>query len=239
MSDYHHDDIVRMLSKYMTKPILDLEDLNKLLLSSSSHLGVAIRNYLDFLVYKGVMSQEMAITYKAIIQPRGSSPDLYIPTDEKVKEAFGNLNDVRFQTLYKILAFSGIRITELIELIDTYEPEKMILNGKIAKYPLGYIRGQKQSYYVYMPKDVANEVRHFRVSLRSIVNKFNQAGLCGKYLRKWLYNFLIYNNVPESVADFIEGRATQTVGSLHYLSKVKQADYWYGQVVGKLIEVLP
>jgi intergrase/recombinase len=38
------------------------------------------------------------------------------------------------------------------------------------------------------------------------------------------------NNVPESVADFIEGRAPESVGSMHYLSRVKQADYWYDKI---------
>lgn len=32
----------------------------------------------------------------------------------------------------------------------------------------------------------------------------------------------------------IEGRATQTVGSMHFLGKTKQADYWYGGVILKL-----
>jgi len=60
-----------------------------------------------------------------------------------------------------------------------------------------------------------------------------------KYLRKWQYNFLIANNVPESVADFIQGRAPSTVGSMHYLAKVKQADEWYAKVVSQLLSLFP
>jgi len=36
--------------------------------------------------------------------------------------------------------------------------------------------------------------------------------------------FLILNGVPKSVADFIQGRFSYTIGSMHYLAKVKQAD---------------
>ena len=57
--------------------------------------------------------------------------------------------------------------------------------------------------------------------------EIGQYGIDPKYLRKWFCNFLILNNVPESVADFIEDRAPESVGSMHYLAKVKQADYWY------------
>ena len=43
--------------------------------------------------------------------------------------------------------------------------------------------------------------------------------------------YYLFNNVPESLADFIEGRAPESVGSMHYLAKVKQADYWYGTAI--------
>ncbi|EQD29032.1 hypothetical protein B2A_14669, partial [mine drainage metagenome] len=36
------------------------------------------------------------------------------------------------------------------------------------------------------------------------------------------------------VADFIQGRSSESVGSMHYLSKVKQADYWYDKIVRKV-----
>ena len=46
------------------------------------------------------------------------------------------------------------------------------------------------------------------------------------------------NNVPESVADFIEGRAPESVGSIHYLANVKQADYWYDLILKTLEAIL-
>jgi intergrase/recombinase len=55
-----------------------------------------------------------------------------------------------------------------------------------------------------------------------------------KYLRKWQYNFLIYNKDPESVADFIHGRSNKSIGANHYLAKSQQAGFWYWKVVGKL-----
>jgi len=38
-------------------------------------------------------------------------------------------------------------------------------------------------------------------------------------MRKCHLNFLIENGIPESVADFIQGRASMTVDSAHYLAK--------------------
>ncbi len=32
----------------------------------------------------------------------------------------------------------------------------------------------------------------------------------------------------------MEGRAQESVGSMHYLSRVKQADYWYNTVITRV-----
>ena len=101
----------------------------------------------------------------------------------------------------------------------------------MARYPLSYNRGQKRLSYVYMPKEFALTLHKVHSSQKVVMGIKQQSGLSPKYLRKWFYNFLIMNNVPESVADFIEGRAPESVGSMHYLAKVKQADYWYGSAL--------
>ncbi len=104
---------------------------------------------------------------------------------------------------------------------------------------MNYIRGQKKTFYVYLPIETANRIsRFYKISSKVITKQLTKTGLNTKYLRKFPYNFLIYNNVQESVADLIECRATQTVGSLHYLSKTKETDFWYSQVIKKLKGVL-
>jgi intergrase/recombinase len=77
----------------------------------------------------------------------------------------------------------------------------------------------------------------FYINKDTVSREIKQYGIAIKYLRKLFHNFLIMNNVPESVADFIEGRAPESVGSMHYLGKVKQADYWYGLVQKELRKI--
>ena len=72
----------------------------------------------------------------------------------------------------------------------------------------------------------------------TVSHQIGKSGLSPKYLRKWFYNFLVFNSVPEGVADFIEGGAPNSVGSMHYLSKAKQADRWYKQVVDELTNII-
>ena len=108
---------------------------------------------------------------------------------------------------------------------------------KIAKYPLSLDRKSKRSFYAYMPKNFAMELKRIELSEEAVKQYLSRRGLPAKYLRKWNYNFLILNGVPESVADFIQGRSSYTIGSMHYLAKVKQADEWYSKVVDKFLEI--
>ena len=197
---------------------------------------LTFRAYLNFLVETGTVEQEVLVPYFRVLRNvKKSQPDNYIPSDEEVQNAYKNVEDTRVKLYYKVLAYSGIRITELYKLFSEFDSKRLIVSEKFAKYPLNYFRGQKKVFYVYLPIELANQLtRHYKTNSKAMTKQLTRSGLNPKYLRKWFYNFLIYNNVPESIADYIEGRATQTVGSMHYLGKTKQADFWYEKVVEKL-----
>lgn len=75
------------------------------------------------------------------------------------------------------------------------------------------------------------EPRQIVLGLSALKVYFGKRGLPPKYLRKWHYNFLIENSVPESVCDFVQGRSLgKSVGGMHYLAKTKQADRFYSRV---------
>lgn len=46
---------------------------------------------------------------------------------------------------------------------------------------------------------------------------------------------MIKERVTESLADFIQGRASVTVGSAHYLNKVQQLKEEYRRIMGKFV----
>lgn len=57
--------------------------------------------------------------------------------------------------------------------------------------------------------------------------------MTAKTIRKWNLNTMIKERITENVADFIQGRASATVGSTHYLNKVQQATDQYSRIIGK------
>ena len=53
-----------------------------------------------------------------------------------------------------------------------------------------------------------------------------------KYCRKWFFTKCIELGIPESIADFYEGRVANSVGSNHYLSRQSLADNNYYKILG-------
>ena len=228
LDDGYIKDLVNSLTRFIREDMYEISD------DMSEMQSIALRSYLNYLVGKSLLTEEGIKHFKKKIPLRQSKADNYIPSNEEVIHAYSKIKDKRYQTIFKLLAFSGARITELVKMVKEYDPSKLIVNEKFAKYQLHYNRGHKSSFYIYMPKGMIPELHKFYIHVDTITHQISQSGLNPKYLRKWFYNFLIYNNVPEGVADFIEGRASATVGSMHYLSKAKQADHWYEQIVDKL-----
>jgi len=48
-----------------------------------------------------------------------------------------------------------------------------------------------------------------------------------KSLRKYAFDKMIELEMPESVADFIEGRVPRTIGAMHYLGLRQKAIHFY------------
>ena len=243
MNRNYTTDILRYYRKYLKDYRLttpkDLFNYLQNIDGSYHQTVIALRKYLTFLMETGEMTeQEVNPFLKVLIGDKRISVDNYIPTDEEVIKAYKQIKDERTRLFFQIFAYSGLRSTELFKMLSEFQPEKLIYNDKFAKYQLNYFRGQKKAFYVYMPIEVAKRLGRFYKINNTVAKKLRKTGLAPKYLRKWLYNFLIYNNVPESVADFIEGRSANTVGSMHYLARAKQADHWYGLVVDRLKEKL-
>jgi intergrase/recombinase len=233
-SSGYKSDIMRYLKPIENKEIHELSELREIASSSSSSMILTvIRAYINFLLDNEIINEETAIYFRKALPTRKTNPDGYVPTDMDVKKAYESIANEKDRLLFQILAFSGIRVTELVKMLREFDKSKLITYDKISKYPLNYNRGDKRSQYVYMPTGLAMKLHRFYIHKDTVSTSLRKYGIAPKYLRKWFYNFLIINNVPESVADFIEGRAPESVGSMHYLSRVKQADYWYGTAIPK------
>ena len=208
--------------------------------TTSKYPVLSLRLYIKYLEETQQLSSQDATHLKKVLKVKKSKPDTYVPNDEKIRETYEKLTNDKDKIIFQILAFSGVRITEMSKMLLEYDPKNLTRKGSYARYSLNFNRGQKRSFYVYMTIEVADKVRRFyKVDAKAITKLFGiKTGLTPKYFRKWFYNKVIMAGVPESVADFYEGRSPATVGSSNYLAKTQQADYWYETAMKILKEII-
>ncbi len=241
VSKTHAEKLLYYLDKYLVEPIKSPKDMEQLISKVKGgrrHFCMGVRNLLKFYEEHELMDVEIIEKYRKIVKIPQTGVDTYVPSDEEIINAYKKAKDERYKLLFKLLAVSGLRLCEGVWLLSNFDKRRLMVNRKIAKYPLNLDRRTKRAHFAYMPLSVAEELKKIRLSFANAQSYLaKKMGLPAKYIRKWHYNFLILNGVPESVADFIQGRSPISVGSMHYLAKVKQSDEWYAKVADKLVEL--
>jgi intergrase/recombinase len=156
--------------------------------------------------------------------------DLKIPTEDDLVASLGKCQSlpIEYSALYSLLCDSGLRLTEGIHFINeqrNFEQVNGFYRGALAMF-----RGCKSAYYAhfseytaYLISQVENKLREDLVSTyfarMKVVNP--------KYVRKYVFDKMIELEIPESVADFIQGRVATRIGAKHYLALARQASNFY------------
>ena len=238
----------RLLADRVIKGPMDVVRLFRPLSEGQRHnLNRAFRNLLNFLECMGWPEAYLNLLRKNI--PRDEvSEDLYRPTEERILESL-KLMEMRAQEKYRLLYWlilesGGLRLVEAVRLyneIRNLEVEE--LSEGFCKVLLGYFRGTKRTYYAYLSQETYYAILEAPskplkyTTVTGCLNKVSKAIIDWKYLRKYAYDKLLELGVPESVADFIQGRVPKRIGAKHYLDLRRRADQYYpryGQYVERL-----
>ena len=198
------------------------------------------RVYLNYAEKFDNLLSEVALKYRSMLKVKTENIDYYVPTDDKVIDSYNKIkNNKLLEIVFLVLATSGIRYIEALKFLENYDINKFTKYSNYVAYNVSDLRHTKNINNIYLPLFVYKKLYQVTKSYHTIRMNYNRtSGLFAlKYLRKWQYNFLIYNNVPESVADFIQGRASKGVSANHYLAKSQQAGFWYSKVVSNLENV--
>ncbi len=166
------------------------------------------------------------------IQIRASGFVEVYPSDEEIMEAF-NACPPEHRTVLKALIYSGNRFSQLYGTLVNLQPEDVTYAGSVAHIPAaGQSAGTKRSYRLFFPAAFIPELLNVKLLSPDYTLKSIQHGrVSAKTIRKWHLNFMVEHDVSESLADFMQGRAPVTVGSAHYLNKVKQSVAAYEKVL--------
>ncbi len=244
----------KFFSSYNIETYEDLQDvLTKT--GYKRHVTKALRSFINFLKARGVITREQHLDLKEIIWIKPTEPRKANVTDDQIREAlkYYEQKGPVIAKIYKALVFSGLRLRAVVELFNSYDPERLILpesHENIAKYPLHRIKGYKKAFYAYFPRDFAlseleqipldyNWTRNrLRVRLRSVRETEKSIQFSAVAVREWFATFMARQGAPFEVINFIQGRAERGVLEKHYLNLELLADEWYSAVVEDLKRVL-
>jgi intergrase/recombinase len=200
------------------------------------HLWLGFRTVLNFLEATGSDVDDLTIYRKALPTFR-CGVDLNVPEEARMLQALSNLKKVNsdrkaeYKALYNLLIDSGLRLIEAVKAFSEVESAELI-NG-FYRIALGEFRGSKQAYYCYLTKATYEQLLTFKgtvLSDRHATGYYCQHNIiCPKYARKFAFDTMIGLEIPESVADFIQGRVARSIGAKHYTALKRQADKFYGK----------
>ena len=141
---------------------------------------------------------------------------------------------------FKLLVFTGLRLTHVIYLLNTFDKNKLLLKGNIAKYPISEAGSEnKPVFFAYMPRDfVETEMKQVIVDYPYVKNRINYKGINASAIRKWFVNFFADYDAPIEVIRFIIGQIPKTITEEYYLKLERHADRWYSKLVDELKKVL-
>ncbi len=209
----------------------------------TGHKGqiLATRAYLRFCEENSKEDPVLIEKFRKILKLKATRNDYYVPSNEDVITAYKILKkDKTLQLLFLVLATAGIRIVEAIDFLRNYDEKKFVLHETYVTYSVSDTRHTKNINNIYLPRFVYEHIFHIKKTYDPVRGSVKEKGLpfSLKYLRKWQYNFMIYNQVPESVADFVQGRVSSSIGANHYMAKSQQAEFWFAKIVEEFEKII-
>jgi len=160
--------------------------------------------------------------------------DRYRPNEEQIVKSLRRLRHAprKYNAVYRLLLESGLRLNEAVKLTNEIHE----LSEKVEKYekyvciPLFWQRKTKNVYVAYFLPETLNLLlkNQEKLKYKRVSDFCRDNGLVmPKYLRKFMFNKMLELEIPEGVADFIQGRTPKTVGERHYANLKRLADKYY------------
>jgi len=223
--------LVSYLDKYspILREPLDVIALFSKVKAAKRHVVLALRTLFNFYEAIGYDKTYLDILRKVLPKVQ-CGIDLKIPSEAEIAESLERLckAPLKYQAIYNLLLDSGLRLVEAVELINNFQNAEAV-NG-FYRCEIAMFRGEKQAYYGHFSEHTLRLIKQVEEKLddRNASHYFDKFGyVAPKYLRKYAFDKMIELEIPESVADFIQGRVPKRIGAKHYMALARQASKFY------------
>lgn len=202
-------------------------------INEDGYLSKGIRLLSKYLRDNNLIDNDCFQEINSKIKIKKFGVDNYVPTTTEIIHTLNHIPDDK-RDYYLIVLFSGIRVTELKYMLHNLSKLRISTNPNFQKIELNYFRSNKKSFFIYLPLFIDLKKLDFKFKITNLTSHLKKHNLVHlKYLRKWFYTTCITLGIPDSIADYYEGRTSNSVGANHYLGKQALADKYYSE---KLID---
>jgi len=215
--------------------------------SQKRHLANGLRNLFNFYEVQGLASKRLLDLLRRNLPKVSVGVDLKVPEPDEVIHSLRMLKGSgRYFALYNLMLDSGLRLTEGVRLYNSLVNNELKAEQHKGFYviPLSYFRDTKLAYYGFLTEfslkivTSQDKVLRYKKIMGSITKRFKGV-VSWKYLRKFAFDTMTNEemNIPESVADFIQGRVPKTVGARHYMKLKRKAIQFYPRYAEYITEL--
>jgi intergrase/recombinase len=235
-------DYYNSLTKFFTNPDISIskpQEFNAIQLKDKEERGLRnLMNYFEDEDIAEIAGYTLGKWRRFIKIKQSGVVEVYI-TDEELREALDACaGDIK--PILQLLIYSGNRLSHVHAMVETFDERNIVIDGEVAHYPSSaFSSGTKRTFQIFFPTSfipVLNSIGK-PYTYNHYMKRLRYGRVTAKTIRKWHLNLMVSEGVPESIADFIQGRAPVTVGSAHYLNKVKQAKEAYRRFVEKFEDI--
>jgi len=205
---------------------------NPLSIGQQHHLNRALRALFNLCELLGFDRDSLDSLRKAIPKDQ-IGIDLKVPEETEIVRSLIRSPEMpmRYRALWNLCLDSGLRLIEAAGIINGFDPGGLQQVGDICLYEVASFRGSKQAYYAFFTDSTLKLIQAVKEKIGSLNGEFYDTHKVTrmKYLRKFAFDMMTSEqlNIPESVADFIEGRIPKTVGARHYMRLKRKAEQYY------------
>ena len=230
--------MVQFLDRFVTRiesPSDVMAIFAKLSVGQQHHLNRAMRAWFKCLELNGLAIAEQLDPLRKVIPKDPVMIDINVPEEPEILAGLRRVPKValKYRALWSLLLDSGLRLVEAIGVVNDFKAENLREINGFYRYTIGEFRGCKQAYFAFFTDaslQSINSMNGLKIedSGRNASHYYIKYGCTKpKYLRKFAFDKMIELEVPESVADFIEGRVPTRIGAKHYMALARQAAKFY------------
>ena len=239
--------ILSYLDKYVkviTGPNDVLTIFSQLSVGQQHNLSRGICNVFNFLEAQG-FDKDYLNTLRKNIPKDETGFDINIPSPQSIISSLQAMAKapVGYRAVYELTLDSGLRLEEACKFVSSFNEVKVEKFNGFCVAPLGYFRRSKLAYFAFFTdatfRLIAQVKKKVDAQLAANYRRKRPGVDAFKYLRKFANDTMTNEklNIPESTADFIQGRTPKSIAARHYMKLKRKAIQFYPRYAKYITEL--